>query len=69
MTQFLKISTLFGPLNANPTKWSNKFKKIVDSYQTNCLTVFDHFVWFVLEGLTMKLTSTKPSSKMISRGF
>ena len=35
----------FYPLSANPTKWSNT---LADK-QTNCLSVFDHFV--VLKGL------------------
>ena len=36
------------PLNTNPTKWSNTFKKFVGFEPTNCLSVFDHFVGLAL---------------------
>ena len=39
------------PLSANPKKWSNTLKQFVDRLQTNCLSVFDHFVALVLKGL------------------
>ena len=45
----------FNPLSANPTKWSNTLKQLVDNLQTNCLSVFDHFVWLELKGLNVKL--------------
>ena len=46
----LKISVLssvsdVNPLNANPTKWSNTLKQSVGKLPTNCLSVFDHFIW------------------------
>ena len=33
----------FKPLSAYPTKWQQP---------TNCLSVFDHFAWLALKGLT-----------------
>ena len=42
---------LFNPLSANPTKWSNTLKQFVGKLQTNCLSVFDHFVGLVHKGL------------------
>ena len=44
-----EISKL-NPLSANPTKWSNTLKQFV-GMQTNCLSVFDHFVILALKGL------------------
>ena len=43
--------TQFNPLSANLTKWSNTLKQFVDSFPTNCLSVFDHFVKLALKGL------------------
>ena len=37
------------PLIANFTKWSNTLKQFVSKLQTNCLSVFDHFVGLVLK--------------------
>ena len=45
--QFWKIK----PLNTNPTKWSNTFKKFVGKLPTNCLSMFDHFVGLAFKGL------------------
>ena len=42
---------LFNLLGANLTKCSNTLKQFVDSLPTNCLSVFDHFVWLALKGL------------------
>ena len=39
-------------LYANITKWSNTLKQFVGSLQTNCLSVFDHFMGLVLKGLS-----------------
>ena len=39
------------PLSANPTKWSNTLKQFVAKLETNCLSVFDHFVGLVLKEL------------------
>ena len=39
----LKLFSVFNPLSANITKWSN--------LPTNCLSVFDHFVILALKGL------------------
>ena len=39
------------PLSANLTKCSNTLKKFVSNFPTNCLSVFDHFVWLALKGL------------------
>ena len=39
------------PLSANFTKRSNTLKQFVGKLQTNCLSVFDHFVGLALKGL------------------
>ena len=41
------------PLSANFAKWSNTLKQIVGELQTNCLSVFDHFVGLALKGLNV----------------
>ena len=41
------------PLSANFAKWSNTLKQIVGKLQTNCLSVFDHFVGLALKGLNV----------------
>ena len=41
------------PLSAKFIKWSNtlkQFKQMVKNTQTNCLSVFDHFVGLALKG-------------------
>ena len=38
-------------LTANPTKWSNTLKQFIGKLQTNCLSVFDHFVGLSLKDL------------------
>ena len=45
------------PLSANPTKWSNTLKTIRRQNQTNCLSVFDHFVGLAPKGLKCMLVS------------
>ena len=40
------------PFSANPTKWSNTLKQFVSKLPTNFLSVFGHFVWLALEGLS-----------------
>ena len=35
----------------NITKWSKTLTQFVDSFWTNCLSVFDHFVVLALKGL------------------
>ena len=42
---------VINPLSANPTKLSNTLKLFVGKLPTNCLSVFDHFVGLVLNGL------------------
>ena len=42
---------VINPLSANPTKWSNTLKQFVGKLETNCLSVFDHFVGLVLKEL------------------
>ena len=37
-------------LSANPTKWLNTLKQS-SNLLTNCLSMFDHFVWLLLKGL------------------
>ena len=44
-------TSLFNPLSANNTKWSNTLKQFVGKFPTNCLSVFDHFVGLALKGL------------------
>ena len=44
------------PLSVNPTKWSNTL--------TNCLSMFDHFVGFLLKGLN--LTSSQDHCQRFS---
>ena len=39
-------------LSANLTKWSNTIKQFVGNFQTNCLSVFGHFVGLALKGLS-----------------
>ena len=41
----------FNPLSASTTKWSNTLKQFVGKKPTNFLSVFDHFVGFVLKGI------------------
>ena len=40
-------------LSANFTKWSIILKQFVDKLPTNCLSVFDHFLWVTLKGLML----------------
>ena len=44
----------FNPLSANFSKWSNTLKQFVGKLQTNCLSVFGHFVGLALKGLIRK---------------
>ena len=41
---------ILNPLSANFTKWLNTLKQFVD---TNCLSVFDHFVKLAIKGLNL----------------
>ena len=43
--------TKINPLSANPTKWLNTLKQFGGKLPTNCLSVFDHFVFLALKGL------------------
>ena len=52
------LTMLYSNINlliANPTKWSNTLKQFVGNLQTNCLSVFDHFVKLALKGLKILL--------------
>ena len=49
----LRPFTLFNPLSANFTKWSNTLKQFVGKLLTNFLSVFDHFVGLVLKRLML----------------
>ena len=40
------------PLRANLTKWSNTLKQFVGNLPTNCLSVFDHFLWLPFKTLS-----------------
>ena len=42
---------ILSPLSANSTKWSNTLKQLFPNLPKNCLSVFDHFVGLVLQGL------------------
>ena len=48
-----KMKFSINPLTANPTKWLNTLKQFVGN--SNCLSVFDHFVKLALEGLFRKI--------------
>ena len=48
------VCVTINPLNANPTKRSNTFKKFVRNLPTNFLSVFDHFAGLGLKGLMQK---------------
>ena len=50
---FMKLGCL-NPLSTIFTKWSNTLKQFVSNLPTNCMSVFDHFVGFVLKGLRVK---------------
>ena len=48
------------PLSAKLTKWPNTLKQFVGNLQTNCLSVFGHFLGLALKGLTnSKLSKQK----------
>ena len=44
--------TLYVP---TPKKWSNTLKQFVGNWQTNCLSVLDHFVGLALKRLTHEM--------------
>ena len=51
-------SAVVNPLSANPTKWSNTLKQVVDNrpkQMTNCLNVFHLFMGLALKGLKFVL--------------
>ena len=50
LSNYIRV-TIFNPVSANPTKWSNTLKEVVPNLPTNCLSVFDHFVKLALKGL------------------
>ena len=56
------LNALFNPLSTNITKWSNTLKHFVGKLQTNCLSVFDHFVGLTLKGLTHVETDSQCKS-------
>ena len=56
-----KINLMLNPLSANFTKWSNTLKQIVGKLPTNCLSVFDHFMWLALKGLNFCIGKTTPA--------
>ena len=45
------------PLSANFAKCSNTLKQFVGKLQTNCLSVFDHFVVLAVKGLRIPIKS------------
>ena len=48
----MEVTSLqLNPLSANLTKSSNIPKQFAGNLPTNCLSVFDHFVKLVLNGL------------------
>ena len=48
---------MVNPVSTDPIKWSNTFKQIVGKLPMNCLSVFGHFVEWVLKGLRSCQTS------------
>ena len=52
ISKMVLLAKIVNPLSANPTKWSDTLKQFVGKLQTNCLSVFDHFVGMALKGLT-----------------
>ena len=56
--------SLFNPLRAKITKWSNTLEQFVGNLPTNCLSVFDHFVGLALKGLKGVLSSNGRKSKI-----
>ena len=46
-----RLVKFVNPLSVNPIKWPNTLKQFVGKLQTNCLSVFDHFVNLTLKGL------------------
>ena len=40
-----KFTSNTNPLSANLTKWLNTLKQFVGKLPTNCLSVFDHFMF------------------------
>ena len=49
---------MVNPLSANPTKWLNTLKQFIGNLQTNCLSMFDHFMGLSLERLTKVINPT-----------
>ena len=46
------VKSVFKPLGASPTKWSNTLKQFVGKLPSNCLSVFEHFVGLARKGLS-----------------
>ena len=58
LASHMRLSSCYirtNPLSANPTKCSNTLKQFIGKLPTNGLSVFDHFVWLTLKGLTVTL--------------
>ena len=56
LIQVFNISSL----NANSTEWLNTLKQFIGKKPTNCLTVFDDFVWLAHKWLVLLYKMTFP---------
>ena len=59
------MCVVINPLNDSPTKRSNTLKKFVNNLQTNCLSVFDHFVGLGVKALMQQYNRTKDATESI----
>ena len=54
-----KLRQWLNPLSANRTKWSNTLKQFAGKLLTNCLSVFDYFIWLALKVLNIQVVCCK----------
>ena len=62
---YVCMCVVINPLNDSPTKRSNTLKKFVNNLQTNCLSVFDHFVGLGVKALMQQYNRTKDATESI----
>ena len=60
---------LINPLSANPTKWLNTLKQLIDNLPTNCLSVFNHFVELALKELSNSEPYLEPCQISVMKNF
>ena len=58
----------FKTLSTNPTEWSNTLKQFLAKFQTNSLSVFDHFVGLALKRLMPLVSFYKNIRKPLVSG-